>query len=203
MSAPVAQTDTRDAILDAIERLLARYGYKKTTMDDLAREAGIGKGTIYLYFPSKEEVALSSIDRVVERVQERLRGLAASGDPAPQRLRQMLVARVLLRFDSVHAYSQGLDDLFEALRPAYMARRNRYFESETELFAAVLAEGRRQKTLAFTDAHATAHALLLATNALLPYSLSARELGERAEIEKKVNRLADILLFGLLRRDNQ
>src|SRR6516164_9482656 len=123
MSAPVAQTDTRDAILDAIERLLARYGYKKTTMDDLAREAGIGKGTIYLYFPSKEEVALSSIDRVVERVQERLRGLAASSLSAEDRLREMLAERVLMRFDSVQAYSQGLDDLFESLRPAYMARR--------------------------------------------------------------------------------
>src|SRR5947207_9648539 len=106
MSAPSLQADLRDVILDAIERLLARYGYKKTTMDDLAREAGIGKGTIYLYFPSKKEVALSSIDRVVERVQEQLQALARADAPVPDRLRQMLGARVLLRFDSVQAYSQ-------------------------------------------------------------------------------------------------
>src|SRR6516164_4602069 len=119
----IDQNDTRESLLDAMERLLARYGYKKTTMDDLAREAGIGKGTIYLHFPSKEEVALSSIDRVVERVQERLRALAASSLSAEDRLREMLAERVLMRFDSVQAYSQGLDDLFESLRPAYMARR--------------------------------------------------------------------------------
>ena len=45
---------TRDRILDAAERLLARFGYKKTTMEDIAREAGLGKRTLYLHFASKE-----------------------------------------------------------------------------------------------------------------------------------------------------
>src|SRR6059036_2207992 len=106
MRTTLAPAQIHDAILDAAERLLARYGYRKTTVDDLAREAGIGKGTVYLHFPSKEEVALCSIDRVVGRVQERLHELAASPAPAPERLRRMLAARVLLRFDSVRAYSQ-------------------------------------------------------------------------------------------------
>src|SRR6187397_2922070 len=44
---------TRDAILDATDRLLARYGYKKMTIDDLAHEVGIGKGSVYLHFSSK------------------------------------------------------------------------------------------------------------------------------------------------------
>jgi AcrR family transcriptional regulator len=201
MSAPPLVGNTRDGILDAMERLLARYGYKKTTMDDLAREAGIGKGTIYLHFPSKEEAALCSIDRVVDRVQERVRALAASPLSADERLRAMLAARVLMRFDSVQAYSQALDDLFESLRPAYMARRNRYFKVETEIFARVLREGRRKRLFSVSDVNATADALLLATNALLPYSLSPAELGKRTEIEKKVGRLANLLLQGLIRRD--
>jgi AcrR family transcriptional regulator len=196
------QPSVREAILDAIERLLARYGYKKTTMDDLAREAGIGKGTIYLHFSSKEDVALSSIDRVVERVQHKLRAIAGSEGSAAARLRDMLVQRVLTRIDSVQAYSQSLDDLFEALRPAYMARRGKYFATETEMFARVLAEGRRAGEFAFSDTHATSHTLLLATNSLLPYSLSVRELGERAEIAKNIGRLADLLLHGLLRRED-
>jgi AcrR family transcriptional regulator len=193
--------NTRDLILDAIERLLARYGYRKTNMEDVAREAGIGKGTIYLYFPSKEEVALCSIDRVVARVHDKLRALAASEAPVPQRLREMLATRILVRFDSVQAYSESLDDLFASLRPAYMARRKRYFETEAKLFVPVLREGRRQKCLTVTNALATANTLLLATNSLLPYSLSARELGERADIARRTYHLADLLLHGLLRRE--
>src|SRR5438552_15724256 len=111
MRTTLAPAQIHDAILDAAERLLARYGFKKTTMDDLAREAGIGKGTVYLYFPSKEEVALCTIDRIVERLLDRLHALAGSGEPVIQRLRAMLLTRVLFRFDSVKDYSQSLDDL--------------------------------------------------------------------------------------------
>jgi AcrR family transcriptional regulator len=194
------QGDVKDAILDAMERLLARYGYRKTTVDDLAREAGIGKGSVYLHFPSKEEVALSSIDRVVARVRDRLRAVAGSGGPVADRLREMLRSRVLMRFDSVTAYSQSLDEMFASLRPAYMARRRSYFEAEAVLFAAVLSEGRRAGVFAFRDVHATAATLVVATNSLLPSGLSAAELGERTEVEDRINRLADLLLHGLLQR---
>jgi AcrR family transcriptional regulator len=200
MPASLVEIDVADTILDAMERLLGRFGYKKTTMDDVAREAGIGKGTIYLHFPSKEELALRSIDRVVQRVQVRLRAIAADGSDVAQRLRQMMIERVLRRFDSVADYSQSLDDLFESIRPAYMSRRQRYFEMEVAVFAPVLEEGRRNKALAITDARSAAYTLILATNSLLPYSLSTRELGKRSEVEKQVKRIAELLLNGLLSR---
>ncbi len=145
---------------------------------------------------------MCSIDRVAARVQRRLRELAAGPGPGSERLRQMLIERVLIRIDSVQAYSQGLDDLLASLRPAYMARRSRYFEVETAEFVRVLIDGRRAKEFTLSDARTTAQSLLLATNSLLPYSLSVRELGERTEIAKKIERLADLLLHGLLRRSH-
>src|SRR5262249_39715245 len=118
MRTTLAAAAIRDAILDAAERLLAHYGYRKMTMDDLAREAGIGKGTTYLHFPSKQEVVLCSIDRIVERLLEQLRAIARSDGAPAAKVRQMLRTRVLFRFDSVKDYSQGLDDVLRALRPA-------------------------------------------------------------------------------------
>src|SRR6476469_10505011 len=93
----VSSAATREAILDATDRLLARYGFKKMTIDDLAREVGIGKGSVYLHFPSKEEIALSHIDRLVERLKERMRFIAGGNEPIEERLRQMLVERVVYR----------------------------------------------------------------------------------------------------------
>ena len=192
--------DIRDVILDATDRLLARYGYRKMTMDDLAQEVGIGKGTIYLHFSSKEEVTLSHIDRIFQRQEERLWEIARSATPAPARLRLMLVTRVLFRFDSVQHYTQSLNDLLAALRPSLLARRELYFEKEARVFAEVLKEGKKQEEFDFGDLKATAQTLLLATNSLLPYSLSTRELGEREEVKEKVTRIAEMLLQGLLRR---
>jgi AcrR family transcriptional regulator len=179
---------------------LAHYGFKKTTMEDVAKEAGIGKGTIYLYFPSKEEVALCTIDRIVDRLLERLRTLAGSHDSPAARLRQMLHTRVLFRFDSVKDYSRSLDELLASLRRAYLARRQRYFDAEAEVFAGVLREGNEAGAFTCDDALATAHTLLLATNALLPSALSAHELGKRKDVQEKITHLTELLLAGLQRR---
>jgi hypothetical protein len=147
-------------------------------------------------------VILCSIDRIVERLLGQLREIAQSDDAPDCKVRKMLVTRVLFRFDSVKDYSQGLDDLLRALRPAYLARRQRYFAAEADIISDVLCAGREAGAFTLDDAPATAHTLLLATNSLLPYSLSRRELGKRKEVEDQVGRIADLLLDGLRRRDS-
>lgn len=203
MAATITREETREAILDATDRLLARYGYRKMTVEDLAREVGIGKGSIYLHFSSKEEVVLSHVDRIVERLKVRLREIAREGGPAAVRLREMLLARVLFRFDSVQHYTRSLDDLLAALRQNLLARRARYFDEEAQIFAEVLAEGRDAGELAFDDPREAAYSLLHATNSLLPYSLSTSELGERAEVGARAAAIASLLLNGLLRRERK
>jgi AcrR family transcriptional regulator len=84
MAAIAPKEAVKDAILDATDRLLARYGYRKMTVEDIAAEAGIGKGSIYLHFSSKEEVVLSHIDRIVDRLRERLKETAHSDATAAE-----------------------------------------------------------------------------------------------------------------------
>ena len=191
---------TRDAILDATDRLLARYGYKKMTIDDLAREVGIGKGSVYLHFESKEEIALSHVDRIVERVKTRLHDIAESKASPENRIRKMLVERVLMRFDSVQHYSQSMNELLAQVRSRLLERRKRYFEEEARIFAKVLVEGKASGAFKVKDPVEMSRTLLDATNALLPYSLSAYELGERDDLVKKANNVAEIVLNGLKSR---
>lgn len=193
----VTRSPMRERILDAADRLLSRYGYQKTTADDLAREAAIGRRTVYVHFTSKEEIFLASIDRVVERLVDELKRVLYSGGAADERLRRMLTTRILFRFDSVHDYHQSLDDMFSVLRSAYLERRERYMAMEAEVFTQVLVEGQRSGLMRIDDAGLTARTLLHATNGLLPYSLSGRELGSRPEVEDRVQRLSDMLLRGL------
>jgi AcrR family transcriptional regulator len=202
MAAIAPKESVRESILDATDRLLARFGYRKMTVEDIAAEAGIGKGTIYLHFSSKEEVVLSHVDRIVDRLkQQHLAVIARSKHTALERIRQMLLARVLFRFDSIQHYTQSLNDLLAALRPGLLARRARYFEEEAQIFAEVLAEGRASGEFQLENEMAAARALLEATNGLLPYSLSTNELGEREEVERRTSAIADLLLHGLLSRN--
>lgn len=189
-----------DRILDSAERLMGRLGYQKMTMEDIARTADLGRRTIYLHFASKEEVALRTIDRIVDRLLDQLSQIARSSAAPEVKLRQMLVARVQVRIESVQDYYHSFHDLFAALRPAYLLRRERYFTAEAAVFAEVLVEGRDRGVFDLTDEHAAARLLLTATNALLPYSLSVRELGAREEIIAQVEGIATLFLTGLLHR---
>ena len=191
------QENTRHAILDATDRLLSRHGYKKMTIDDLAREVGIGKGSVYLHFPSKEEIALSHIDRIIERLKSNLWTIAEKPVSVDLRLHEMLIERVLFRFDSVQHYAQSLNDLLASLRPKLLERRKRYFDEEARIFASVIKEGQKAGAFVSGDALDLAHTLLVATNSLLPYSLSTVELGDRKELAERARKAAEILIRGI------
>ena len=176
-------------IIAAADRLLARYGYRRMTVDDLAREADIGKGTIYLHFPSKEAVILSVINRHIESTLEALRSIAAGPGPASERLEAMIVARVLERFDRFLPYRESLHEMLAAIRPALLAQRESQLRQEARIFSRVIEE--------LGGSPGAARMLLAATNSYLPYYLSAEELGSRARLRREVSELARLLVAGL------
>lgn len=188
---------TVTALLDAAERALARFGYAKLTMELIADEAGLARRTAYLYFRSKEDVVLGTVDRIVDRVDARLTALAALEAPAADRLQRMLVARVMLRAEGVREYHRALDNLFASLRATILERRRAYFERESHHLAAVVREGQRAGELAAGDARKTAALLILCTNALLPHGLSETDFADRAALERRSRAVARLLLDGI------
>jgi AcrR family transcriptional regulator len=189
--------DIAASILGATAQLLARYGYSKTTIDDVAREAGIGKGSVYLHFASKEEIVLSLVDRAVREVLGELRTIAADDASATNRMRRMLTARVLGRMLRFRGYSDSLHDLLAALRPALLVQRTQHLRDEAAIFRNVINDGVRLQEFRKVDHDIAANAFLTATNSLLPYYLSARELGSSAAIGKRIDAVATLLLTGL------
>jgi TetR/AcrR family transcriptional repressor of nem operon len=78
---------TRDQILDAAGRLIHLQGYYCTSLDDVLRESGVGKGNFYYYFKSKEDLGYAIIDRLVRGFVERTLEPAFAdhqGDPVAQ-----------------------------------------------------------------------------------------------------------------------
>jgi AcrR family transcriptional regulator len=123
------------------------------TIEDLAIDVGIGKGSIYLHFTSKEEIVLSHIDRIVDTLKKRLLVIASGNTSPAARIQEMLVARVLFRFDSVQHYTRSLDDLLSAIRPQLLLRRKKHFQDEAGIFSEVLEIGYRSGD--FTTCHPT------------------------------------------------
>ena len=189
-----SKDEVREAILDAVDVLLGRYGYKKMTIEDVAREAKIGKGTVYLYFESKEELVLSHIDRIVRRVMDDLNSIAGEDANIYDRLERMLVRRVMKRCEAVQHYTQSLNELLTGIREQLLARRRQHFEAEAAVFRTLLA---RELGASEQQAVELAKSIIAATNSYLPYSLTVKELGTKPSLLRSVTTTSELLVKGI------
>ena len=85
----LAISDKRAAILRAAISVFARCGYFNSKVADIAREAGVADGTVYLYFKSKEEILHSIFDRSVEEALSAARKRVARLKDPREKLRQI------------------------------------------------------------------------------------------------------------------
>jgi AcrR family transcriptional regulator len=167
-------------------------------MEDIAREAGTGKGTLYLHFKNKEELAFSILDRETAKVHAKLESIARSSDCPVNRVKAMLFVRVMERFDSAQKYAQSLDDLLSTLRVELLQRRAQYIEKEARIIAIAIEDGIKDGSIECQDSYRTAQLLLMATSSLLPHNLSPKELGGREDILSKTIQIVDLMFLGLL-----
>ena len=91
--APQDEAVTRiEQIADAALRRFARYGFKRSSMDDIAREAGLAKATIYLHFKGKDDVFRAMIARFTAQVAARCEAVMAQPLPFPVKLAALMLA---------------------------------------------------------------------------------------------------------------
>src|SRR5437867_10841221 len=91
-----APSASRERILAAAERRFATFGYRRTGIAEIAREAGVSAGTIYRHFESKEDVFRAVVRELHDAWLERARQALAGPGPAVERLGRLARARVAL-----------------------------------------------------------------------------------------------------------
>lgn len=83
-SAAERAADKRERILGAAERIFARHGFFAAKVADVAKEAGVADGTIYLYFKSKDDLLISVFERRMQELLALLRAAIATKPPREQ-----------------------------------------------------------------------------------------------------------------------
>ena len=114
----------RAAILDAATGVFLRYGFKKTSMDDLARAAGISRQGLYLHFATKEALFKEGVLRLVAAIRD-------AGRAALDREDLGVEDRLLGAFDAVHGHTVG---------QAAAEHMNELMETATQLVGPVADE---------------------------------------------------------------
>src|SRR5437879_12895076 len=80
----------REEILEAAVRLFAEHGFPDTAMQVLADTLGVGKGTLYRYFPSKQVLFLAAVDRVMLKLREAVDASIADVDDPLEQIRRAI-----------------------------------------------------------------------------------------------------------------
>ena len=89
-----SQDANRSAILDAARDLFARYGFKKTTMEDIAMALRKGKSSLYYYFKNKEDIFQAVIDSESEILFKKLKEVVDSDLSPKDKLRNYIIVRM-------------------------------------------------------------------------------------------------------------
>jgi len=145
------QGDVKHRILAAAEERLWHYGFRKTTIDEIAADAGVGKGTVYLYFDSKEDIALAIMGQFKMASIERLETIARNSELTPiEKLTRMLMTPILASHD-ICGQSLGAQEMIVALRPHFKSRLKPFMEQEIALIAEVIEQGIEERVFAVED----------------------------------------------------
>jgi AcrR family transcriptional regulator len=135
----------REQILAAAARVFARYGYGGTEMKAVAEEAGIAKGTLYLYCDSKEALFLDAVDRGVLRMKEIVHEAADRVADPLERIEAAIVA--YMNYFHEHPEQVELWVIERAVfrdrqTPAYFRHREAGIEVWQDLIRDMIAKGR-------------------------------------------------------------
>lgn len=135
----------RGEILDAAARLFAERGYPDTDLDDLAGRLGVGKGTVYRYFPSKEKLFFASADRAMQVLLAAVNaGVAYERDPL--RAIELAIRHHMAWFDAnpwaVEILIQERAQFRDRPKPTYFAHRDANIDPWTKMLRGLISAGR-------------------------------------------------------------
>jgi AcrR family transcriptional regulator len=128
----------RAEILKAAERVFQKWGSNKTTMEDIAREAGKGKSTLYYYYQSKEEIFDTVVIVEFEKILQRAKELAQETETAKERLIKYIVESInemksrTSAYTIIHEEIRRNQNFIKKLRDTFQAREEKYIQEILE-----------------------------------------------------------------------
>lgn len=173
MEYKASKQNKKSLIIEAAARVFANRGYNSTLIAEIATEAGIGKGTIYEYFPSKEDLFFAVFEWFVEMTEAEARvSISALGGSASERLKALNDALLKSWLEMLDMYSLVMEfwsaSASSRMRPRFKKAFREGYKDFRQLVSALISDG--IETGEFqpeVDAESVAAALVGAWDALL------------------------------------
>jgi AcrR family transcriptional regulator len=189
----MAKDQTKDKIKQVAAKTFSKYGFQKTTVDEIARSAHKAKGSVYYYYTSKEELFKAVVEQEISVLKSGLTRVIVDSTDATSMIRNYLMNRMILMKSAINYHETLKVDFLESYE--FLSQiRDDFTRFEVEMMKAVLDRGVRENTFQIKDTLATSQVIILAIKAIeIPFYNHNRI----AEYEHTIVELIDILVRGL------
>jgi AcrR family transcriptional regulator len=192
----IDRAERKTFILEIAQNLFAKFGLAKTTIDDIAKKARMGKASIYYYFKSKESIFQEVIDKEGRTLQDKIL-VAVNTEKSPQeKMQAYFITRMVALKDLINYYSALRDEYLDHYSFVTKARQS-FDVFETTLISNILQEGIQSGDFKVENAALAAEAILAALKGF-EFQWTIEIPAE--QIETNINTLLKILFKGIEKR---
>jgi len=188
--------EIRSSIVNVARQIFSRFGFRKTTMDEIAQASRKGKSSIYYYFSSKEDIFQAVVEKEASLLNHELsEAVAAVDDP-----REKLKVYVLVRMRTL----KKMANFYDAIRSEYLSHlefvetiRKKYDRTEISLIEGILKQGVASNEFNIRNTGLAATAIVTALKGLeVPMVWE----DQSQDMEERLDNLIQILFYGLIKR---
>jgi AcrR family transcriptional regulator len=192
----INKEEFRKKVIVSAGKIFSRYGFKKTTMDEIAKALKMGKSSIYYYFESKEEIFEAVVLWEANILRNELTTAIKSVESPTEKMRNYVFVR-MKSFEKLANYYNAIFDKnldhFDFIEHI----RSKYDLEELAILRLLLYDGARKKVFNVDNSEYTALAIQTTLKGLeVPLFWKKKEV----HIEHRLNAILDVLFYGIVKK---
>lgn len=193
----VVKSEIRQDIIKVARKVFSKKGYRKTTMDEIAKASKMGKSSLYYYYRSKDEIFEAVVVKEAQVLKKRMNDVVKSDKEPMERLKDYITFR-LYHVKTLTNFYAVLKDDFPAQMKFVNRIRSKFEEEEFKLVFDILETGIQEGIFILKGPKVGAIAFTTMLKGLeLPLFLNKYT---RAEKEELLDDLIQVVFFGIMKR---
>lgn len=188
--------DVRERLLDAARKRFGRYGVRKTTVDEIAKDAGLARATVYLHFRSKRDLYRELLGADTAQLVAEIEDAMTRHDDPLERIRALFRATLSHYQNNTVLRDAMREDPELALAADTRPIRGKHEARVLELLTSAIDEGVRNGTFRSVSPPQTAYVMFVAGRALIDAELDG---AAPHAFDRLMRTLSDLVGYGLLR----
>ncbi len=193
------QKATSQKIISHASQVFSKYGFKKASMDDIAKASGMGKSSLYYYFRSKEEVFEAVVKKEADLIRIEIeKKVIQSNDNPKDKIRNYVLIRMRYLKEMVNFYDALKNDYLGNL--AFTERiREKYDREEQQFIQVLLQQGIDIGIFKLKETKISSMALATALKGL-ETALLIKNTIPPDQLEKHLDETLQILFYGIVKQ---